>query len=137
LGTIFAIAYTILRPILPLDAIQYGIWSGTSLHEVAHVALAGEPAGEDGLAIALLGKLGRVFLWIPLCFIFIAIMKLKQKGDVAAEESVELPWLLVGFIIFSVLGSDVVGPIIPVSENVMEGAAELTTWLLMAPMVGL
>src|SRR5699024_7490031 len=32
MGTIFAVAYTILRPILPLDAIQYGIWSGSSLH---------------------------------------------------------------------------------------------------------
>ena len=137
LGTIFAIAYTILRPILPLDAIQYGIWSGTSLHEVAHVALAGEPAGEDGLAIALLGKLGRVFLLIPLCFIFIAIMKRKQKGNESTEANIEFPWFLVGFIIFSVLGSYVIGPIIPVSENVMEGVAELTTWLLTAAMVGL
>src|SRR5690625_3338948 len=137
LGTIFAIAYTILRPILPLDAIQYGIWSGTSLHEVAHVALAGEPAGEDGLAIALLGKLGRVFLLIPLCFIFIAIMKRKQKGNESTEANIEFPWFLVGFIIFSVLGSYVIGPIIPVSENLMEGVAELTTWLLTAAMVGL
>lgn len=30
MGTVFAIAYTILRPILPLDSIQYGIWSGAS-----------------------------------------------------------------------------------------------------------
>src|SRR5699024_867797 len=83
MGTVFAIVYTILRPILPLDAIQYGIWSGTSLHEVAHVALAGAPAGEDGLAMALLGKLGRVFLLVPLCFIFIAMMKRKNKTNKA------------------------------------------------------
>src|SRR5699024_7186820 len=52
IGTVFAIGYTILRPFLPLDMIQYGIWSGTSLHEIAHVALAAEPAGDDGLAMA-------------------------------------------------------------------------------------
>src|SRR5699024_11994283 len=91
LGPIFAIAYTILRPILPSDAIQYGIWSGTSLHEVAHVALAGEHAGVDGLAIALLGKLGRVFLLIPICFFFIAIMKRKQIETVLTEENIEFP----------------------------------------------
>src|SRR5699024_8513647 len=68
MGTIFAIGYTILRPFIPLDAIQYGIWSGTSLHEVAHVALAAAPGGEDALAIGLLAKLGRVFLLVPLCF---------------------------------------------------------------------
>ncbi|MFE6930326.1 YeiH family protein, partial [Bacillus velezensis] len=57
-GTIFAIGYTILRPFLPLTDLQYGIWSGVGLHEIAHVALAGAPAGPDGLAIALLAKLG-------------------------------------------------------------------------------
>ena len=137
MGTVFAIAYTILRPILPLDAIQYGIWSGTSLHEVAHVALAGAPAGEDGLAIALLAKLGRVFLLVPLCFIFIAIMKRKNKGNEETEAKIEFPWFLVGFIIFSLLGSYVFGPVIPVSEGMMDGVAVLTTWLLTAAMVGL
>lgn len=137
MGTVFAIGYTILRPFLPLDAIQYGMWSGISLHEVAHVALAGAPAGEDGLAIALLAKLGRVFLLVPLCFIFIAIMKRKSKGTDEADAKIEFPWFLVGFIILSVLGSYVFGPIIPVSEGVYEFISVLTTWLLTAAMVGL
>ncbi|VDG89408.1 Uncharacterised protein [Lysinibacillus sphaericus] len=137
MGTVFAIGYTILRLFLPLDAIQYGMWSGISLHEVAHVALAGAPAGEDGLAIALLAKLGRVFLLVPLCFIFIAIMKRKSKGTDEADAKIEFPWFLVGFIILSVLGSYVFGPIIPVSEGVYEFISVLTTWLLTAAMVGL
>lgn len=137
MGTIFAIAYTILRPFLPLDAIQYGIWSGFSLHEVAHVALAGAPAGEDGLAIALLTKLGRVFLLVPLSFIFIFIMKRKSKGSTEADTKIEFPWFLVGFIILSILGSYVFGPIIPVSEGILQGVSILTTWLLTTAMVGL
>jgi len=137
MGTVFAIVYTILRPILPLDSIQYGMWAGTSLHEVAHVALAGAPAGEEGLAIALLGKLGRVFLLVPLCFIFIAIMKRKNKGSNAGQTKIEFPWFLVGFIIFSILGSYVFGHSIPVSDGVMDGISTLTTWLLTAAMVGL
>ncbi|AXI01228.1 YeiH family protein [Sporosarcina sp. PTS2304] len=137
MGTIFAIGYTILRPILPLDSIQYGMWAGISLHEVAHVALAGAPAGEEGLAIALLAKLGRVFLLVPLCFIFIFIMKRKNKGANEGEAKIEFPWFLVGFILLSVLGSYVFGHSIPVSDNVMEGVFTLTTWLLTAAMVGL
>lgn len=137
MGTVFAIGYTILRPFLPIDAIQYGMWSGISLHEVAHVALAGAPAGEDGLAIALLAKLGRVFLLVPLCFIFIAIMKRKSKGADEADSKIEFPWFLVGFIILSVLGSYVFGPIIPVSDGVYDFISVLTTWLLTAAMVGL
>ncbi|WP_240376869.1 YeiH family protein [Bacillus piscicola] len=137
MGTVFAIGYTILRPFLPLDAIQYGIWSGTSLHEVAHVALAGAPAGEDGLAIALLAKLGRVFLLVPLCFVFIYIMKRKNKGNEETNAKIEFPWFLVGFIVLSLLGSYVFGHSIPVSEDVMNGVFTLTTWLLTAAMVGL
>lgn len=137
MGTIFAIVYTILRPVLPLDAIQYGVWSGSSLHEVAHVALAAAPAGDEGLAIALLAKLGRVFLLVPLCFIFIAIMKRKNKNGEAADTHIEFPWFLVGFIILSVLGSYVFGHSIPVSDSVMNGVFTLTTWILTAAMVGL
>lgn len=137
MGTVFAIGYTILRPFLPLDAIEYGIWSGASLHEVAHVALAGAPAGEDGLAIALLAKLGRVFLLVPLCFIFIYIMKRKNKGNDETNTNIEFPWFLVGFIVLSILGSYVLGHSIPVSNEIMNGVFTLTTWLLTAAMVGL
>lgn len=137
MGTVFAIGYTILRPFLPLDDVTYGVWAGTTLHEVAHVALAGAPAGEDGLAIALLAKLGRVFLLVPLCFIFIYLMKRKTKGNEASDTKIEFPWFLIGFIVLSILGSYVFGHSIPVSESVMNGVFTLTTWLLTAAMVGL
>ena len=136
MGTVFAIGYTILRPILPLIPTDYGIWSGISLHELAHVAIAAAPAGEDALAIGLLAKLGRVFLLVPLCFIFIYFMKRKSKGD-QTQNKVEFPWFLLGFILLSVLGSYVFGHSIPVSDNVMEGVYTITTWLLTAAMVGL
>lgn len=137
MGTVFAIGYTILRPILPLIPTDYGIWSGISLHELAHVAIAAAPAGEDALAIGLLAKLGRVFLLVPLCFIFIYFMKRKSKGSGNAQNKVEFPWFLLGFILFSVLGSYVFGHSIPVSDGVMEGVYTATTWILTAAMVGL
>ncbi|QED49330.1 YeiH family protein [Cytobacillus dafuensis] len=134
-GTIFAIVYTILRPILPMTDIEYGIWSGISLHEIAHVALAAEPGGQDALAIGLLAKLGRVFLLVPLCFVFMFLMKNKSTDD--QKTKIEFPWFLIGFIIMSVIGSYVLGPVIPVSEGFMNGIANVTTWCLTAAMVGL
>ena len=74
IGTIFSIAYTLLYPILTISASDYGIWSGLSLHELAHVALAAAPAGEDPLTMALLAKLGRGFLFVALCFIIICVI---------------------------------------------------------------
>jgi uncharacterized integral membrane protein (TIGR00698 family) len=136
-GTIFAIVYTIIRPFLPLNDIQYGIWSGSSLHEVAHVALAAAPGGEDSLAIGLLAKLGRVFLLVPLSFIFIFLMKRKRKGSEEQNTKIEFPWFLVGFILLSILGSYVFGDTIPVSNDLMNTIFTITTWLLTAAMVGL
>lgn len=136
-GTVFAIGYTILRPVLPLDAIDYGVWAGSSLHEVAHVALAAAPASGDALAIGMLAKLGRLLLLVPLCFIFIAIMKRRNKGNDTEDTKIEFPWFLVGFIILSILGSYVFGYSIPVSDDVMNIVFNATTWILTAAMVGL
>lgn len=135
-GTIFSITYTILRPILPLSAIDYGIWSGISLHEIAHVALAGAPAGPDGLAIALLAKLGRVLLLVPLCFILMYWMK-KRSSGVAEDTKIEFPWFLIGFILMSLFGSYILGKSIPVSKAAMDGISTATTFILTSAMVGL
>ncbi|MEK4427169.1 YeiH family protein [Solibacillus sp. FSL K6-1523] len=135
-GTIFSITYTIIRPFLPLSDIQYGIWSGISLHEIAHVALAGAPAGQDALAIALLAKLGRVLLLIPLCFILMYWMQRKNAGK-SGETKIEFPWFLIGFIFMSLFGSYVLGKSIPVSTGTLEGISIFTSFILTSAMVGL
>ncbi|UOQ86887.1 YeiH family protein [Gracilibacillus salinarum] len=137
-GTVFAITYTILRPFLPLTPTEYGIWSGISLHEVAHVALASAPAGKEALAIGLLAKLGRVFLLLPLCLLFIYIIKRKKGRDEQdAQTKIAFPWFLIGFMVMSILGSFVLGDIIHVSSSFINGASHLSTWCLTAAMVGL
>lgn len=135
-GTLFSILYILIKPFLPLTDIQYGIWSGMSLHELAHVALAAEPAGEDALAMALLAKLGRVFLLIPLSFIIIFIVKRTGRFS-KGKQPITFPWFLLGFVMMSVLGTFVFGKSIPVSENMMNGIYSISTWLLTAAMVGL
>lgn len=134
-GTVFAIAYTVLRPFLPLSEVEYGMWSGISLHEIAHVALAAAPAGQDGLALGLLAKLGRVLLLVPLCFILMYWMK--RTGKIQRDAKIEFPWFLVGFLAMSVFGSYVLGEQIPVSESFNSGIANVTTFVLTMAMVGL
>ena len=137
MGTVFSIIYTLLRPVLPFSAEDYGIWSGMSLHELAHVALAAAPAGQDALAMALLAKLGRVFLLVPLCFVLIYFMRRKQAGTGAERTKIAFPYFLLGFIAMSLFGSFVLGDVIPVTDQMLEGVYTFTTWLLTAAMVGL
>lgn len=135
MGTVFAISYTLLRPFLPLADVDYGIWSGFSLHELAHVALAAAPAGEDALAVALLAKLGRVFLLVPLCFILMYWMK--RSGKANEETTVDFPWFLIGFIAMSLFGSYVLGTFITVPQAAMDAISTTTTFILTMAMVGL
>jgi uncharacterized integral membrane protein (TIGR00698 family) len=130
MGTIFTIFYTILRPILDLSNIEYGVWSGISLHEIAHVAAAAAPAGQDAVAVALLAKLGRVLLLVPLCFILAGWMKRKNaSGD---QVKVEFPWFLIGFVITSLIGT-----YISIPQNIMQDLATLSSFLLTSAMVAL
>lgn len=136
-GTIFSIIYALILPFLPISDAQYGIWAGLSLHELAHVALAAEPAGEEALAIALLAKLGRVFLLVPLCFILIFWVKNRKTTNNESRSQVSFPWFLLGFIAMSLFGSYVLGSHIPVTEKVMDEISFITTFILTAAMVGL
>lgn len=135
MGTVFAIAYTLIRPLLPLTNMQYGVWSGVSIHEIAQVALAAAPAGHDALAIALLAKLGRVFLLVPLSFIFVFIMKARGTHDPKAK--IEFPWFLIGFIAMSLVGSYILGKWIIVPAEVMTVISNGSAFILTAAMVGL
>ncbi|MFC2947283.1 YeiH family protein [Virgibacillus sediminis] len=136
-GTIFSIIYALIMPFLPLTEEQFGIWAGLSLHELAHVALAAAPAGEDALAMALLAKLGRVFLLVPLCFILIYWMRSRKDIEEEGGAKVSFPWFLLGFIAMSLFGSFVLGDYIPVSDMVMNAVDFLTIFILTSAMVGL
>ncbi|WP_236338532.1 YeiH family protein [Paenibacillus plantiphilus] len=164
IGTVFAVGYSVLRPIAGLTDIQYGIWAGASLHEIAHAAMAAAPAGRDALAIALLAKLGRVFLLVPLSLVLIMWMRSKERGRrrrseqqehqqqqeaqqkqehqqqearVESAAAIQFPWFLLGFVAMSLLGSYVIGEFIVIPAGIMDGVSSLTTLLLTMAMVGL
>lgn len=150
-GTLFSVGYTLLRPLLPMSELQYGVWSGVSLHEIAHVVLAAEPAGPDALAVALLAKLGRVFLLVPLSFLLMYGMKRASRKrslhpnaakpaagyEPQPRAAVPFPWFLLGFISASVMGTYVLGTWIPVKDAALNGISTLTGFLLAMAMVGL
>lgn len=135
MGTIVSVFYTIIRPLLPISNETYGVWSGLSLHELAHVALAAAPAGEDALAIALLAKLGRVFLLIPVCFLIMWWINKSGKNETSAK--VPFPLFLAGFLIMSFLNSYVIGEFIYIKEKYLDAVSFGATFLLTMAMVGL
>ena len=130
-GTVFALAYTFLLPIIDISPKLYGIWSGISLHEIAHVAAATAPAGADALAIGMLAKLGRVFLLIPLCFLLSWWINRREKSELSSQRP-PFPWFLIGFMLTSLAGT-----YLPIPVSLLNTIAKFSSFLLASAMVGL
>ncbi|MFC5701530.1 YeiH family protein [Cohnella faecalis] len=141
LGTAFAALYTLLQPWLPMDPSVYGIWSGLTLHEVAHVAMAASAGGPDALAEGLLAKLCRVFLLLPVCLMLAAWMKRKHKDKTGEEagtiQRFPFPWFLLGFVAMSLVGSYLLPNVLDNPAPTLHGVSLLTTLLLAMAMAGL
>jgi uncharacterized integral membrane protein (TIGR00698 family) len=133
-GTVFASVYILLQSLLGISETDYGSWAGNSLHEIAHVAAASAPAGDDALTVALLAKLGRVFLLIPVCFLLALWLNRKaNEGEHWSRKAkVAFPWFLLGFVIASLIST-----YLPIGETVLSSISLTGTFLLTAAMVGL
>ncbi|GLX70014.1 YeiH family protein [Paenibacillus glycanilyticus] len=135
IGTVAAIGYTLLQPLLPLSAEQYGIWSGLTLHEIAHVPLAAAAAGQDAVNAGLLAKLSRVLLLVPVSFILMLIMK--RRGAGGPGTAVSFPWFLLGFAAMSLFGSLTPGTPLELPAPTMDQLLKAPSFLLTMAMVGL
>lgn len=129
-GTVFALVYTFIGPAFNMDNGVYGLWSGLSLHEIAQVVLAGATGGDDGMAMALLSKLSRVFLLIPVSFIIMYAFAKRNHTD--ATGKVDIPYFLIFFLVVTVLNSFIYIP-----DNIRNIIDQVTTLLMVMAMVGL
>lgn len=130
-GTAFALIYSFLYPVLNMGDTVFGIWSGISLHEIAQVVLAAGVGGDETMAFALLAKLGRVFLLIPVSFIiFYFVQKNSQKSG--GKQKIDIPYFLFGFLALAVLNTFVTIP-----ENVLAVIDQIARFLMIMAMVGL
>ncbi|NIK71171.1 putative sulfate exporter family transporter [Paenibacillus sp. BK720] len=139
IGTAAAIGYNVLQPLLPLTAGQYGIWSGLTLHEIAHVPLAAAAAGQDAVNAGLLAKLSRVLLLVPVSFILMLIMKRRNKGnnDPGTGTAIAFPWFLLGFAAMSLFGSLTPGTPLELPAHAADQLLKAPSFLLAMAMVGL
>jgi uncharacterized integral membrane protein (TIGR00698 family) len=91
-GTLAIAVLPALQPVLGLDAEQFGMWTGASVHDVGQVVATAQVAGASALAIAVVVKLTRVALLAPM--VAVAGVVLKREGKHPAV----VPLFLVGFL---------------------------------------
>ncbi|MBC7591791.1 MAG: putative sulfate exporter family transporter [Salinibacterium sp.] len=92
-GTLAIAVLPALQPVFGLDAEQFGMWTGASVHDVGQVVATAQIAGASALAIAIVVKLTRVALLAPM----IAITGLVLKRERDGQRPALVPLFLVGF----------------------------------------
>ena len=101
-GTLSMFLYPIAYRLgfLELDANQMGIYAGATLHEVAHAVGAGNAMGEEVAAVAILVKMIRVMLLIPVLFVlgYWVAQRARKSGSQAGGGKVAVPWFALGFL---------------------------------------
>jgi uncharacterized integral membrane protein (TIGR00698 family) len=97
LGTACLILFPLLASFIGLSDRLYGLWVGTSLHEVAQAVAAGAQRGADTAIIATLAKMERVLLLAPLLLVLAAMLR-RQGNDGATAVRWMPPWFLFAFL---------------------------------------
>ncbi len=96
---LYPIAYR--SGLLDLTPQEMGIYSGATLHEVAHAVGAGNAMGGEIANVAIIVKMIRVMLLVPVLLILGFWVARRKSGDNAAEGKgkVNIPWFAVGFLL--------------------------------------
>ncbi len=134
-GTISMFLYPILyrNGIIAFTPDQMGIYTGATLHEVAHVVGAGNAMGKEISDVAVIVKMIRVMLLVPaLLFISLSVVKRGKTASGERKTQIAIPWFAIGFLM--VIGFNSLG-LLPLV--VVDFINQVDTFLLTMAMTAL
>ena len=120
---------------LPMDAQQYGLYVGATVHEVAQVVAAGAAVSPEATNTAVIAKMVRVMMLAPFLLLLSAALarSLRQEGAATGDAAgISIPWFALGFV--AVAGIHSLG-ILP--DAVVRMGVELDNLLLAIAMAAL
>ncbi|MAC45803.1 MAG: YeiH family putative sulfate export transporter [Oceanospirillum sp.] len=103
-GTLSLLAYPLLYPLLALSPEHFGIFIGSTVHEVAQAVAAGETISPEALQTALLTKLVRVLCLAPVVVCLALVLfrtsgKEQVKNGENLRDKIVLPWFILYFLL--------------------------------------
>lgn len=96
-GTIAMFFYPLAYPYLQLSETHYGLYVGSTVHEVAQVVVAGKAISDQAASIAVIEKMLRVMMLAPFLLILSKSMQY-ENGSGATSGRIAVPWFAVLFI---------------------------------------
>lgn len=104
-GTAAMLIEPALAGALALDGRQYGLWAGSSIHEVIQAVGAAAAGGQVATEVGTIAKLARVALLAPALLALGAFAARSLGTGAAGHARVPIPWFAVGFLACSLLAS--------------------------------
>ena len=95
-GTIGMFLYPFLRLPFGLDAHAYGVYAGSTIHEVAQVVVAGRAVSQEAANTAVIEKMIRVILLAP--FLLTLSAWVRAKSGEASKSKLVIPWFAILFL---------------------------------------
>lgn len=140
-GTISMLLYPILFQwnlywhFLPTSAEAFGIFAGSTVHEVAQVVAAAKPLGDTATNTAVITKMVRVMMLAPFLValsIYVAKNETTEHLATTQKSKITIPWFALIFVLVAGLNSLHIIP-----KNIVAGAINLDTLFLGMAMAAL
>lgn len=140
-GTISMLLYPMLFQwnliwhFLPTSAEAFGIFTGSTVHEVAQVVAAAKPLGDTAANTAVITKMVRVMMLVPFLValsIYLAKYKAAENLAIAQKSKITIPWFALIFVLVAGLNSLNIVP-----KNIVAIAVNLDTLFLAMAMAAL
>jgi uncharacterized integral membrane protein (TIGR00698 family) len=97
-GTLGMFVYPLLYPYLGLSETGYGLYAGSTIHEVAQVVVAGRSVSEQAASAAVIEKMLRVMMLAP--FLVILSSRIGEADQASgSKRKIMIPWFAVAFIV--------------------------------------
>jgi len=97
-GSLALVLLPLLQAPLGLTDLQFGIWTGASVHEVGQVVAAASPAGAAVVATAIVVKLTRVLMLAPVVATVSAVRRMRGPAVTDSKRPPIVPLFVLGFI---------------------------------------
>lgn len=107
LGAVGVLVYSAVAVTSSISDIQYGIWSGISLHGVAHALAAAFARGDEAGEIGTFVKMARVVMLVP---VSLALGFIYNKGN-GQNKKAKFPMYVLYFIIAGIISSTGIIPL--------------------------
>lgn len=97
-GSIAMFLYPMLPGVLHLDPHAFGLWAGSSIHEIAQVVAAAYQDGTQAGDFATIAKLSRVMMLAPVIILLGLLARSRSADGQGKRAKVPMPWFVIGFI---------------------------------------